>query len=352
MSGKKYVGMDVHAATTVVAVRDGRGHLVSQSTLKTEAGVLRDYVRGLSGEVHVTFEEGAQADWLFDLLEPLAHRVLVCNPRENRSGASRTKNDRIDADRLSEWLYKGVLKAVYHGERSTRELEAAVRTYQCLISDQTRTKNRLKAIFRSRAIPASGERPYHPAYRQLYLSKLEQPGLRERARMLGAQLDALRPLLAEAKRALRRLARAHPAYTSLASIPGLGPVRVAAVIAAMKTPHRFRRNRQLWAYAGLAIDTSASSEQEFVDGQLRRRKGAVLTRGLNMNHNRRLKEVLKGAAEAASRKQLKELYTAIVAKGTRPQLAKLTIARKIATLVLTLWRKGECFDATKLTRAV
>jgi len=351
MCALKYVGMDVHAATTVVAVRDGRGHLLSTSTLKTEAGVLRDYVRGLSGQVHITFEEGAQADWLFDLLSPIAHRVLVCNPRENRSGASRNKNDRIDADRLCEWLYKGSLKPVYHGERSTRQLEAAVRTYQCLVADQTRVKNRLKAIFRSQAIPVSGERPYHPAHRQLYLAKLDQPGLTQRARMLGAQLDALRPLLLEAKRALRRHARAHAAYPVLASIPGLGPVRVAALIAAIKTPHRFRRTRQLWAYAGLAIDTSASSEQEFVDGTLRRRKGAVLTRGLNTNYNRRAKEALKGAAEAAIRREFKDLYAAMLAKGIRPQLATLTVARKIATLVLTLWKKGECFDAAKLTTA-
>jgi transposase len=169
--------------------------------------------------------------------------------------------------------------------------------------------------------------------------------------MLGAQLDALRPLVAEAKRTLRRHARAHDAYPVLASIPGLGAVRVAAIIAAMKTPHRFRRNRQLWAYAGLAIDTSSSSEQEFVGGELKRRTGAVHTRGLNDNYNRRLKEALKGAAEAASRKQFKDIYAAMLERGMRPQLAKLTLARKIATLVLTLWKTGEYFDAEKLTRA-
>lgn len=42
MSVKKYVGMDVHAATTVIAVRDSRGTLISETTLKTEAGVIRD----------------------------------------------------------------------------------------------------------------------------------------------------------------------------------------------------------------------------------------------------------------------------------------------------------------------
>lgn len=353
MTATKYVGMDVHAATTVIVVLDGRGHFLSETTLKTEAGTIRDFVRGLSGQVRVTFEEGAQADWLYDLLTPLAHEVLVCNPRENRSGASKTKSDRIDARRLAEWLYKGALKPVYHGERSCRELEQSVRTYQCLVADQTRTKNRLKAIYRSRAIPARGERPYHPAHRALWIAKLEEPGLRARAEMLGRQLDALRPLIRDAKRALRTHARAHPAYAVLNTIPGLGDVRVGAIIGAIKTPHRFRRNRQLWAYAGLAIVTKASAEQEVVDGQLRRRKGAVHARGLNANFNRRLKEALKGAAATASRRPpLQASYAASLARGTRPELAKLTLARTIATLVLTLWKKGERFDDAKLTGAV
>jgi len=169
--------------------------------------------------------------------------------------------------------------------------------------------------------------------------------------MLGRQLDALRPLMADAERALGRECRAHAAYPVLHSIPGLGPIRIGAIIAAIKTPHRFRRNRQLWTYAGLAVVTSSSSEQEFVDGELRRRKGVVHTRGLNTNYNRRLKEALKGAAETAShREPFKALYEAMRARGTKPELAKVTLARKIATLVLTLWKKGERFDAEKLKR--
>ena len=74
------------------------------------------------------------------------------------------------------------------------------------------------------------------------------------------------------------------------------------------------------------------SEQEFVGGELRPRKGAVITRGLNTNYNRRLKEALKGAAETASRRAaFKEVYAAMLAKGIRPEPAKVTLARKIAT---------------------
>ncbi len=63
--------------------------------------------------VHVAFEEGTQAQWLHDLVTPLAHRVVVCD----RRGASRpgNKGDQVDGDQLSELLRRGRLRTVYHG---------------------------------------------------------------------------------------------------------------------------------------------------------------------------------------------------------------------------------------------
>ena len=97
--------------------------------------------------------------------------------------------------------------------------------------------------------------------------------------------------------------------------------------------------------------TRSSGDQEIVDGKLRRRKRAPLTRGLNPNHNRVLKNVFKGAANAAAAKPgpLKEWYDRCVAGGVRKEMAKLTLARKIASIVLRLWKRGELWDPTKVT---
>jgi hypothetical protein len=40
-----------------------------------------------------------------------------------------------------------------------------------------------------------------------------------------------------------------------------------------------------------------------------------------------------------------QFYGALVAKGMRPEMARLTLARKIATIVLIVWKRGVCFDA-------
>ena len=67
----KYVAFDVHQATTVASVREESGRVIARSVLPTDVGALTEFVRGMRGAVHVTFEEGTQAQWLHDLLVPM-----------------------------------------------------------------------------------------------------------------------------------------------------------------------------------------------------------------------------------------------------------------------------------------
>ena len=61
MNAIKYIGMDVHLATISIAVLDGNGKLIMEVTIATHAGALLDFIRGLSGSLNVTFEEGTAA---------------------------------------------------------------------------------------------------------------------------------------------------------------------------------------------------------------------------------------------------------------------------------------------------
>ena len=121
-------------------------------------------------------------------------------------------------------------------------------------------------------------------------------------------------------------------------------------MALIQTPHRFRTKRQLWAYSGLALETRTSAEYRYVEGQLRRSKKLVSIRGLNKDHNHDLKGLFKAAAITASVRPgpFQDFYQALLEKGMKPTMARLTLARKIAAITLTLWKKGEGFDAEKL----
>jgi len=136
----------------------------------------------------------------------------------------------------------------------------------------------------------------------------------------------------------------------LCQIPCIGPIRTALLIALMQTPQRFRTKRQLWAYSGLAVETRDSAEYRVRDGQLERTRKQLQVRGLNSNRNPHLKQLFKGTAISASTHPgpFGEFYGVLLKKGIKTPMARLTLARKIAAIVLAVWKKGERFDATKL----
>ncbi len=346
----KYVGLDVHQATTVATVRTEGGRVIARSVIETRGESITEFFGQMRGTVHVAFEEGTQAQWLYDLLQPRVDRVIVCDVRgKKRSG---NKGDRVDADDLSEQLRVGGLRAVYHGSPERAELKELTRAYRNLVEDSTRVMLRLKALFRARAIRTTGGSVYDPTKRGEWIAQLSGRGAQLRAKTLYAQLDVLRDQRKKTKAAMVTEAKRDPAWGVLDTIPFYGPVRIALLLATIGTPWRFRTKRNLWAYSGLAVVTRTSAEYEIVDGRVRRRRRQPLTRGLNRNHNRVLKNVFKGAATAATGRPgpLQDLYHGMLERGMRQELARVTLARKLAALTLRLLKTGEVFDPTELTR--
>src|SRR5271165_2798946 len=349
-SNIKYVGMDVHKQSISIAVRNAAGKIVMECVIETKANTILQFFDGLRGELHVTFEEGTWAAWLHDLLKPHVTKLVVCDPRRNALLQDGNQNDRVDARKLSDLLYMNKLKPVYHGDHGLRTLKVLVRSYLTITRDLSRVMTRVKAIYRSWAIPCSGKQVYARRHRTEWMGKINEPGVRRRAELYYQQLDALRILRQQVRRDLLAESKKHKAWERLCQIPSIGPIRSAELLGILQTPHRFRTKRQLWTYSGFGIETHSSADHRRVDGQLQRAKKQVSIRGLNRNCNHDLKNLFKGAAIVASSKPgpFQEFYTALLTKGIRPEMARLTLARKIATIVLIVWKRGVCFDAQHL----
>src|ERR1700726_4746871 len=350
MNDAKYMGLDVHQATISVAVLDSAGQLAMEAILETKAETILQFIHGLRGSLHVTWEEGTCAAWLHDLLKPQVTEVLVCDSRKNASMKAGNKNDRADARQLAELLYLNKLHPVYHGAAGIRTLKELARSYLAITRDLTRVMSRLKAVYRSWAIPCAGQQVYAPRYRTESLAKITEGGVRRRAELYYQQFDALAALRQQARRELLAEAGKHGATKLLRQIPLIGPIRAALLIALIQTPYRFRTKRQLWAYCGLALQTSASGEYRFLQGRLKRSQKFLAIRGLNVNHNPDLKNIFKGAAIRAAvvPGPFQQFYAALLAAGMKPTMARLTLARKIAAITLIVWKKGVSFDAKHL----
>jgi transposase len=142
--------------------------------------------------------------------------------------------------------------------------------------------SRLKAIYRSWAIPCAGQHVYAARYRAEWLAKITEPGVCRRAQFYYQQFDSLAMLRQGVRRELLAEGRKHLNTRLLRQIPSIGPIRAVLLLALLQTPNRFRTKRQLWAYCGLALRTYTSEEYRIVGGQLKNAVTVHLDTGSEM----------------------------------------------------------------------
>src|SRR5258705_8098488 len=233
----KYIGMDVHKEAVVIAVLNSSGKLVMESIVETKASSILQFIHGLRGELHVTWEEGTWASWLYDLLQPQVARLLVCDPRRNALLKEGNKSDKIDARKLADLLRTGMLRPVYHGEHGLRTLRELGRSYQTISQDLNRVMNRIKALYRGWSIPCAGTQVYAPRYREEWLQKIEHAGVRRRAQLLFQEVGGLQTLRRTLRSELLAGSREHKTSKLPRQKPRIGPIRAPRLIAPSHTPH-------------------------------------------------------------------------------------------------------------------
>jgi transposase len=342
----RYVGIDSHSKSCTLGILSASGKRLRSLVVETNGRTIVEAVRLIPGRVHVCLEEGAQSAWLYELLRPHAAEVVVTVPPK----ASGAKDDQRDAWSRAEELRVGAIKSpVYKTAPHLAGLRAAVRAHTFAVSDVVRAKNRYRSVFLSRGLVVDSS-VYEPEQRARWLAKLGPP-YQHLAELLGRQLDQVTPARVEAERWLHTESKAHPIIKKLSTAPGMGPIRTAQVVAIVGTPERFRARQQFWSYCGLSIETRSSADwRPGRDGRMERVQTRT-TRGLTKRKQPLLKSVFKGAAKTVITQlpedPLHAHYQRMIDKGIKPALARLTIARRIAATVLSMWRHQEVYDPTK-----
>jgi transposase len=344
---KRYIGLDVHATSTTFAVIGESGKRLGTHVVETNGQALVEQLKTIAGKKHVCLEEGTQSAWLYEILSPHAEEIVVVMVSESRG----QKSDESDAWNLAEQLRTGAVKRrVFKEVGEYKTLGELGRTHAMIVQDVVRVQNRIKALLRSRGIAVAGKSVYAKKGREEWVEKLPEAS-RGAATILYAQYDAVESIRRQAEKELVGEAHRHAMSRVLESCPGLGPIRVAQLMPIVVSPGRFRTKRQFWSYCGLGIVMRSSSDwiQKKEGGW--ERAEVQKTRGLNLNHNHTLKHVFKGAATTVitqlETEPLHQDYQRLIGAGTKPNLAKLTIARKIAAIALSMWKSKEKYDPTK-----
>lgn len=253
--------------------------------------------------------------------------LLVCNPVyvAKKQGA---KTDFRDALHLAQELRTEHLKAVYHDESKWIELRVLVNNYLSLVEEIVRTKNRLKAVFRSEAIDTNTAGFYGDKKRARELS---HPAAKFVAESLFDQIEALEKFKAGYREFFQKNLKTYRPIKNLTSVPGIDLVRANIIVAVVCQPYRFKSKHQFWGYSMLVRHIQMSGGRIY---------------GNRRVHGRaELRDVFLGAAESALRTDtsLRNYYEALRARGTDHKDAKIALARKIAATCLCLLKNNDTF---------
>jgi transposase len=340
-----YIGADVHAASTTFVALDPSGKVVSREVVQTNGQDLVGYLKKLSGTLHLCIEEGEWSLWLAEILRPHVAEFVVHQSKWQPG----VKCDASDAKDVADRLLNGRIRPVFKDPARFTTLRELARTYSMVSRDLARVKNRLKSFVRSRGVSCSGDTLYSAKGREEITRELPKAS-KSAIEIIATEMTLLTQTKKQAESAMLKAASPYRVYRILQTAPGLGPIRTALLLPIVITPHRFRTKRQFWSYCGFAVVTRSSSDWILAENRWERGK-VIRTRGLTHDYNRQLKNIFKGAAttviDRSGPNPLQEHFHRLCEEGTKPNLARLTIARRIAAIVLAMWKKEEKYDPNR-----
>lgn len=345
--GKAYLGLDLHSATTVMAVMNEPGEIVATSRFATTGHNLVSAVSSVrAAEKHVAIEEAPMTHWAIELLRPVCGRVISCDAKQNRwISGNPQKNDETDAERLAELLRLGRLKEVYHTRDADRfAFKGSVQHYLDVQRDRVRAKNKIKALLKRLGLNSpGGERPFAQKHRDAVLELVPPGGWRRCLQRRYRHYDWLDAESREALAEVRELGRPYPEIAEFMKVPGVGPVTAHCISAFVQTPHRFASKGALFRYAGLSVTDRSSDGRRLGYQRLERGTG-------NPEIKRATYHAWLGAVATPKANEVKGWFEAcLAANGRQQKRARLATQRKILQTLWSMWLHKTTYDPGRFT---
>jgi transposase len=251
------IGVDLHKKMITVCVMNENLSVLARKTLYCDQpDTIVAFFRQFR-PFKVVVEATASYYWFVALVEPLAEKVVLANPKKLRVIAESTKKtDRWDAQVLAEFLARDMIPQSYIPTPRQRQHRALVRQRQYIRGRMTAVRCKLRRILSDynadrRDVFSANSGPEYT--KQLALSDADRfvvGQLWADYEHYGKQLDELGSMLKEfAKKAPHREKEARAV---LKTIPGVGAVTIEVVLSELGDITRFRNAKTVSAYAGLA----------------------------------------------------------------------------------------------------
>lgn len=333
-----YVGLDVSLRQTAICVVDGRGNVVREFSTDTHPEMISEALRRWGSEIErVGLETGSTTPWLARSLKALEFPVVVMDARRASDAmkARPVKTDRADARALAEMLRTGWYAEVFVKSEDSHRMKALLSARDQLVRNKRTFFGQIRGLLRPFGIklPArQGTKKFDAAVRE---ATRHDDLLYTCVNALLEALASIEVQIAVLDKQVKDMTQRSEACWRLMSTPGVGPITSMAFVAAIEDPNRFRRTRDVGAYLGLTPRRYQSGEKD-ITGAISRQGDAMARHYLYEAANCLL-------TTWSGQSPLKSWGMKLV-KRIGAKKARVAVARKLACLLLRLWKDGTHYE--------
>jgi hypothetical protein len=331
-----YAAIDLHHKTSTLGIMNRDGRFLARKSFSTTEKNLIKHVRAIAGKKrHLTIEQGNQAHWAACVLAPHVDKLVICDPKVNRSiYDGLVKNDAVDTEKLCELFRLGAIKPVYYASQlGKRKLFLAqVKEYERIKKQITINKCQFQASLRNWGYPIQMNSTLynHP---QRVLDQIDRQDLSEEFSRKLKHIGFLGQLKKEQKQAFLATGESYWEIEEFQKMPGCGTIYSHTISAYLQTPHRFENRGQVIHFSKLAITRHTS------DG--RRTKNEKLAKTGHSSLKSATYHICKAALRRLDDNEVKQFYHLSLERTNNPENARLNTQRKIITSLWSLWKHNQ-----------
>ncbi|MFH1561199.1 MAG: IS110 family transposase [Patescibacteria group bacterium] len=335
-----YAGIDLHKRFVQISVNDRSGHELANSKIACDNDQIVDFFSSFNDRpISSVIEATANWPWLVRLLGQQGIKVCLAHPLKTKAIASaRIKTDSIDAKILADLLRADLIPKSYMANQEEQAQRDLIRFRIGLVRQKTKIKNRIHAVLAKQNIKHDKTDLFGKKGR-LFLTELTRDDflwLTPLEKMLIAEnlsvIDFLVKKIKKVDRELRKQYQDNGNFKYLSTIPGFGLVTSSILLAEIGSVERFKDEKQLVGYIGLAPSVYSSGGKT--------RKGRITKLG-----NPIVRWALVQAAYRAIRKDpyLKDFYQRIAQRRDNKK-AIVAVARKLLVSVYIILKRQEDYQ--------
>ena len=266
-NAKYFIGLDVHKEKTTYVVKDRLGNILLEGETATLYSELLERLKPYLNLSSIGLEASTSYYTLYQQFLKNGYTIKVANTIQLRQLI--TKNDKLDAKRLSEMLRLGTFPCSYIPDEKIQRMRSLVQVRHSLMEEKVRCNARIQAFLDRNGVLMPSYRAFSKKWRYAMMQYIGSGELSMEIRHEYDHFVFLEKKMEQLDQELQGYARKNwtREYYNIQSITGIGPVIACYVIAHIFPIERFSSNRKLRRYAGV-VPTSKESGNKVSRGRI------------------------------------------------------------------------------------